>query len=213
MPGLAGADRDAGGQVGLAGAGRAEEDDVLLGGDEVQGAQVGDQVAFEAAGVVEVELLQGLAGREPGGADAAFAAVGLAGGDLALQARGQELLVGPGLGPGPFGQPGTASRSVGAFNARVRNASSAAHVPAPAGCRAGLGGASCDLLVGDAERGVVHGQVPLLDLVRPGAGRGRCAARWASSSGRLAVGRVGDASGAWPSTAHGWRPRARRRCT
>jgi hypothetical protein len=105
VPGLAGADREAGGQVGLAGSGRAEEDHVLLAGDEVQGAQVGDQVAFEAAGVVEVELLQGLAGREPGGADPALTAVGLPGGDLALQARGQELLVGPGLGPGPVGQP------------------------------------------------------------------------------------------------------------
>ena len=30
VPGLAGADREAGGEVGLAGAGRAEEDDVLL---------------------------------------------------------------------------------------------------------------------------------------------------------------------------------------
>ena len=38
------------GQVGLAGAGRAEEDHVLLGGDEVQGAQVGDQVAFAGRG-------------------------------------------------------------------------------------------------------------------------------------------------------------------
>ena len=47
-----------------------------------------------------------LAGREPGGADAALAAVGLAGGDLALQAGGEELLVGPGLGAGPLGQPG-----------------------------------------------------------------------------------------------------------
>jgi hypothetical protein len=43
--------------------------------------------------VVEVELLQALAGREPGGADAALPAVGLAGGDLALQAGDQELLV------------------------------------------------------------------------------------------------------------------------
>ncbi len=62
-------------------------------------------LAFEAAGVVEVELLQALAGGEPGGADAALAAVGLPGGDLALQAGDQELLVGPGLGPGPLGQP------------------------------------------------------------------------------------------------------------
>ena len=35
VAGLAGADRDPGGQVGLAGPGWAEEDDVLLGGDEV----------------------------------------------------------------------------------------------------------------------------------------------------------------------------------
>ena len=111
VAGLAGPDRQAGGQVGLAGAGWAEEDHVLLGGDEVQGAQVGDQVAFEAAGVVEVELLQALAGGEPGGADAALAAVGLPGGDLALQAGDQELLVGPGLGAGPFGQPGRPPRA------------------------------------------------------------------------------------------------------
>ena len=104
MPGLAGADRDPGGQVGLAGPGRSEEDDVLLGGDEVQGAQVGDGLPVQAAGVVEVELLEGLAGREAGGADAALAAVGLAGGDLALQARGEELLVRPGRLPGPLGQ-------------------------------------------------------------------------------------------------------------
>ena len=105
VPGLAGADAQPGGQVGFPGAGRAEEHDVVLGGDEVQGAQVGDGLAFEGPLVVEVEVLQGLAGGEPGGADAALAAVGLPGGDLALQARGQELLVGPGLGAGPLGQP------------------------------------------------------------------------------------------------------------
>jgi hypothetical protein len=64
-----------------------------------------DGVAFEAAGVVEVELLQRLAGREPGSADAAFAAMGFPGGDLALQAGHQELLMAPGLRPGPLGQP------------------------------------------------------------------------------------------------------------
>jgi hypothetical protein len=66
---------------------------------------VGDLLALEAAGVVEVELLQALAGREAGGADAALTAVGLSGGDLALQAGGQELLVAPALGAGPLGQP------------------------------------------------------------------------------------------------------------
>jgi hypothetical protein len=40
---------------------------------------VGDDVAFESAGVVEVELLEALSGGEPGGADPAFAAVGLTG--------------------------------------------------------------------------------------------------------------------------------------
>ena len=105
MPGLAGADRDPGGEVGLAGAGRAEEHHVALLGDEVEGAEVGDGVALEAAGVVEVELLQALAGREPGGPDPALAAVGVAGGDLPLQAGDQELLVRPGLLPGPGGEP------------------------------------------------------------------------------------------------------------
>ena len=65
VPGLAGPDRQPGGEVGLAGAGWSEEHDVVLGGDEVQGAEVGDQVAFEAAGVVEVELLKPF-GKEEG---------------------------------------------------------------------------------------------------------------------------------------------------
>ena len=92
---------------------RAEEDHVVAGSSEVRGAQVGDDIAFEAAGVVEVEFLQRFAGREPGGADAALAAVGLAGGDFTLQAGGQELLVRPGLGLGPLRQPVTDSRRVG----------------------------------------------------------------------------------------------------
>ena len=101
VAGLAGPDAQPGGQVGLAGAGRPEEHDVVFGGDEVQGAQVGDDLAFEGPLVVEVEVLQGLAGGEPGRADAALAAVGLAGGDLALQAGGQELLMASRTRPGP----------------------------------------------------------------------------------------------------------------
>jgi hypothetical protein len=58
VPGLAGPDRDADRQVRLPGSGWAEEHHIVAGGDEVQGAQVRDEVAFEAAGVVEVELLQ-----------------------------------------------------------------------------------------------------------------------------------------------------------
>ena len=82
---------------------------------------MGDDVAFQGALVVEVELLEGLAGREPGGADADLAAVGLAGGDFTFEAGGEELFVGPVLGAGPFGEPfdGPAA-SDGAFNARHR---------------------------------------------------------------------------------------------
>jgi hypothetical protein len=55
--------------------------------------------------VVVVEVLEGLAGREPGGADAALAAVVLAGGDLAFEAGSEELLMGPALVPGLGREP------------------------------------------------------------------------------------------------------------
>lgn len=105
VPGLAGADRDPGGQVCFAGSRRTEEHHVVLRGDEVQSAQVGDDVAFETASVVEVELLQRLPRRKPGSADASLTTVGLAGRYFPLQARRQELLVAPGLGAGPLGNP------------------------------------------------------------------------------------------------------------
>jgi len=105
VPGLARADRDPGREVRLAGAGRAEEHDVVLRCDEVQGAQVSDDLPGQTAGVVEVELLQGLSGGEPGGADPSFTAVRVPGGDLPLQARGEELLEGPPVRAGSFGQP------------------------------------------------------------------------------------------------------------
>ena len=85
--------------------GRAEEHDIVLGGDEIQRAEVGDGVAFEAAGVVEVELLQRLSCREPGSPDTTLTAVGFSCRYFALQARRQVFLVGPVLRPGPFGQP------------------------------------------------------------------------------------------------------------
>ena len=100
VAGLAGADRQADREVGLAGAGRTQEHDVVAGGDEIEGAEVGDDVAFEGALVVEVELLEGLAGREAGGTDADLTAVGLAGGDLTFEAGSQELFVAPVLGCG-----------------------------------------------------------------------------------------------------------------
>jgi len=65
-----------------------------------------DRLALQAPGVVVVELFQALAGGEAGGADAALAAVGFAGGELALPAGGQELLVRPAFCAGALGQPG-----------------------------------------------------------------------------------------------------------
>jgi hypothetical protein len=104
MARLAGLDGDGRGEVGLAGPGRSEEDDVLLRLDEVERSEVTDHVALHAALVGEVELLQGLASREASRADAQLATVRLAGDDLALQARTQELLVGPALLAGSFGE-------------------------------------------------------------------------------------------------------------
>jgi len=60
MSGLTGPDAQARGQVGLAGAGRAEEHDVVLGLDEVERAEMGDHLALEASLVVEVEVLEAL---------------------------------------------------------------------------------------------------------------------------------------------------------
>jgi hypothetical protein len=85
--------------------GGGEEDGVVLAGDEVEGAEMRDDVALEPTCVVEVELLDRLAGREAGGADAAFAAVVLPRGDLALQAGGEELLMRPVFRSRAFGEP------------------------------------------------------------------------------------------------------------
>ena len=75
----------------LAGAGRPEEHRVGFRFDEVEGAEMGDDIGADAALMVEVEILEGFAGREPGGVDAGFAAVGLAGRYFSFQAGGQEI--------------------------------------------------------------------------------------------------------------------------
>ena len=51
VPGVAGADGQGRGQMGLAGAGRAEQDHVGLGGDEVGHPEVDDQCAVQVRGV------------------------------------------------------------------------------------------------------------------------------------------------------------------
>ncbi|CFR62719.1 Uncharacterised protein [Mycobacterium tuberculosis] len=57
--------------------GGAQKHDVIAGGDEIQGAQMCDGVAFEATSMLKVELFQRLPSREAGGADAALTTMGL----------------------------------------------------------------------------------------------------------------------------------------
>jgi hypothetical protein len=82
--------------------------------EEVELAEVLDNLAFDRALEGEVELLERLAGGEAGGLDPALAAVGLARGDLGRQQRLGEALVAPVLlarPPGKLGQrPGGGRR-------------------------------------------------------------------------------------------------------
>src|SRR3954470_14128952 len=81
----------------LPGAGRAQEDDVVLGVQEVELAEVLDDLAADRALEGEVELLKRLAGGEARGLDPALAAVALARGDLGAEQRFGEALVAPAL--------------------------------------------------------------------------------------------------------------------
>ena len=69
-------------QVGLAGAGRAEQHDVVAGVDEIELAEVEDQRLLHRALEAEIKLLERLAGWEAGLPDPRLAAVGVAGGLL-----------------------------------------------------------------------------------------------------------------------------------
>jgi hypothetical protein len=95
LAGQAGADRDGDRQVGLAGAGRAEQDDVLARVQEVELAEMLDDLALDAALEGEVKLLERLARREACGLDAALAAVAVPGGDLGREQRLGEALIAP----------------------------------------------------------------------------------------------------------------------
>jgi hypothetical protein len=77
-------------------------------------------VTFHRALVVEVEVLEHLAGGEGGGADPVGRAVCAAGGDLSLQAGGQVFLVGPAAVAGGGGEPLGGLPQCGAFRTRAR---------------------------------------------------------------------------------------------
>jgi site-specific DNA recombinase len=106
VAGEAGPDPERDRDVGLAGAGRTEQDHVLAGVQEVELAEVLDHLLLHAALEAEVELLERLVGGEAGLSDAALAAVRLARGVLGLQQRLGEALVAPLLGAGPICQLG-----------------------------------------------------------------------------------------------------------
>jgi len=81
---------------------------------------MGDDLAFHRPLVVEVEVLQRLAGGKTGRANASLGAVGVAGCDFPLQTGGEILLVAPALVAGPLGEPGGRVPQSRAFNALVR---------------------------------------------------------------------------------------------
>ena len=83
---------------------RAQEHRVGLRFDEVEGAEVGNDVFADAALVLEIEVLQRFSGGKAGRDDAGLTAVRLTGGDLPLETGGGEVLVAPDLCPGPGGQ-------------------------------------------------------------------------------------------------------------
>jgi hypothetical protein len=79
LAGQTGADRERDREVGLAGPGRTEQHDVLLGVQEVELAEVLDHLSLDGALEGEVELLERFARREAGRLDPALAAVALPG--------------------------------------------------------------------------------------------------------------------------------------
>ena len=151
--------------MGLAGAGRAEQDDVLLAVQEVELAEVQDRLAPQRGLEGEVEFLERLAGGEAGGLDPSLAAVAVAAVGLGLEQGGGEALIRPLFGAGAVGELGQRPRRGG----RLELAEQVRELRARGG--------SCD-------QGVVMGQRPNLDLVAVAAivggrpsGRGRARAR------------------------------------
>lgn len=92
LAGKAGPDPECRRQMRLPGAGRPEEHDVLLAVHEVELSEVEDQGLLHAALEAPVELLEGLAPGEPGGADPTLTTVRIARGSLRREERLGEAL-------------------------------------------------------------------------------------------------------------------------
>ena len=95
----------AGGEVGFAGAGRAEQHDVAGLGKERAGGERSDLLT-DGGLVVPVEVVEGFAGGEPGAADPLRGAGRVAGGDFAFEDRGEVVLMGPAGVTCLVGEPG-----------------------------------------------------------------------------------------------------------
>lgn len=91
-------------EVGLAGAGRAEQDDVAGLGQEPPTGQRGDLVP-DGGLSVEVEVVESFAGAEPGVPDPLVRAGGVTGRHLPFQDGGQVVLERPAGIPSLVGQP------------------------------------------------------------------------------------------------------------
>jgi hypothetical protein len=125
-------------QVGLADAGRADQQAVGMLFDEPQGGEFADQLAVDAGLGVEVEVLQPPGGGEGGKPQPAGVAAGFGGVDLdgeqALQERGVAELLGVGM------IEGGGQRLGGGVQAQVVQVASELLVGRAGRCRGGGGG-------------------------------------------------------------------------
>ncbi len=80
--------------MGFAGAGIAEQDDGVAGGDVAAGGEGGDRGGFDGGGSVEVEIGEAFDARELGFVDAAGSAAFGAGVDFGFEDLGEEPEVG-----------------------------------------------------------------------------------------------------------------------
>ena len=101
---LAGADREPAGEVGLAVPGGPSRTTLSLAATKSRVPRWAMVSRLRPRAWSKPKSSKLFAGREPGGPDPALAAVGLADGNLALQASGEELLMGPRLGAGALGE-------------------------------------------------------------------------------------------------------------
>ena len=104
LAGEARADPQGDAEMCLAGAGRAQQDHVHFGVQEVELPEVLDHLLLHAALEGEVELLKRLVGGEPGSTDPQPAAGGLARGNLGREQRFGEPLIAPLLLAGALGE-------------------------------------------------------------------------------------------------------------